>query len=128
MSGSGQMSQQLAYAFDLNFSLKYGYFRVHLDAIIRSLSFLLHEVPGFTPFHEFPIAAETIPEYWAALGVDYYFPSTRLTPGIKFGFKQPATYTIQNIDTGGVSFAGSRTVVVNSRQSRSILPEGEQDL
>jgi hypothetical protein len=129
----GQMSQQLAYAFDLNFSLKYGYLRVHLDAIIRNLSFLLHEVPGFTPFQEFPIAAKTSPEYWAALGVDYHFPSTRLTPGIKFGFKQPATYTISNLATGGLSFAGSRTVVVEgglngSRQSRSILPTDEDAL
>ncbi|MBW1809965.1 MAG: hypothetical protein JRJ87_17340 [Deltaproteobacteria bacterium] len=121
----GQMSQQLAYAFDVNFSLKYGYFRIHLDAIIRSLSFLLHEVPSFTPFQNYPDGVETSPEYWAAVGVDYHFPSTRLTPGIKFGFKQPATYTTQNLSVGGVSFAGGRTIVVNSRQSRSILPEGE---
>jgi hypothetical protein len=122
----GTTVNQFGMAFDLNFSLKWDFMRVHLDAMLRTLSFLLHEVPSFTPFQEFPLAAETKPEYFVALGVDYHLRDLHLTPGLKFGIQIPATYTIDNLATGGVSFAGSRTVVVNSPSSRSILPTNEE--
>jgi hypothetical protein len=115
-------ADQAARAFDFNVAVKYKYFRVHLDAMYRSMSFLLFEVPSFTPFQEFPLAAEIGGEYFVALGIDYHFPSLRLTPGIKFGFQNPATYTIEDLSVGGALFGGKRTVVVQNESTRSILP------
>ncbi len=114
--------RQEAYAFDLNFALKWRYLRVHLDAMIRSLSYLLYEVPSFTPFQEFPEAAEVSEEFFAALGVDYHFPDLHLTPGIKFGIQLPATYTIENLVVEGATFPGKRTVVIRDVANRGILP------
>ncbi len=116
---------QQAYAADLNFAMKWKFMRVHFDAMYRTLPFLLFNVPSFTPFQDFPSAAETSPEYFVALGVDWHFPDLHLTPGLKFGVQQPATYTIENLDVGGAMFSGRRTVVVRDVASRDILPVNE---
>ncbi|MBN2497186.1 MAG: hypothetical protein JXR96_21515 [Deltaproteobacteria bacterium] len=121
----GTTVNQMAMAFDVNAALKWGYLRVHLDAMYRTLSFLLYEVPSFTPYQEFPDAAEAEGEFFAALGADYHLASLRLTPGIKFGVQKPATFTIENLNVGGAEFAGKRTVVVRDVASRSILPVNE---
>jgi hypothetical protein len=121
----GTTVNQLGYAFDLNVALKWRYLRAHVDAMFRTLSFLLFEVPSFTPYQEFPQAAKVTPEYFVAFGVDYHFPSAHLTPGIVFGVQQPATYKIQNLDAGGATFLGNRTVVVRDVGSRDILPVNE---
>ncbi len=116
---------QQAYAADLNFAMKWRYLRVHVDAMFRSMAFLLFNMPSFTPFQDFPDAAQTEPEYFVAAGIDYHFPDLHLTPGIKFGVQQPATYTIENLDADGAMFGGKRTVVVRSLASRDILPVNE---
>jgi hypothetical protein len=116
---------QDAMAFDLNFAMKWGYFRAHLDVMYRTLSFLLFEIPSFTPYQEFPAAADTRAEYFAAAGIDYHFPDWHLTPGIKLGVQMPATYTIESLDVGGVTFSGKRTVVITDVANRSVLPVGE---
>jgi len=121
----GTTVNQLAYAFDLNFAVKWRTLRVHLDAMYRTLSFLLYEVPSFTPYQEFPRVADARPEYFAAVGIDYHFPSLRLTPGVKFGVQMPASYTIENLDIGNLTFTGKRTVVITDIASRSVLPIDE---
>ena len=40
-------------AFDLNFRMKYGYFRLHADVVFRDLGFILVNVPSFVPFQAF---------------------------------------------------------------------------
>lgn len=122
---TGQLKGQVGYAFDVNFALKSGYFRTHLDAVVSSLSFLLFDSLGFLPGQASPETATTRPMWWAALGVDYHFPLLRLTPGLKFGVKMPATYTAENQDLGGVIMTGKRTVVLKRFGQRSILPEGD---
>ena len=59
------------------------------------------------------------------MGADYHFPDLHLTPGIKIGIQQPATYTLENLDVGGAIFSGKRTVVIHSTSNRSILPVNE---
>ena len=117
---------QDAMAFDLNCAVKWGYFRAHLDFMFRTLSFLLYEVPSFTPYQDFPDAAELKSEMFAALGVDYHFHDWHLTPGIKLGVQMPATYTIESLDVGGMTFSGKRTVVITDVANRSVLPVSEQ--
>lgn len=117
---------QDAMAFDLNLAMKWGYFRAHLDCMYRTLSFLLFKVPSFTPHQDFPAAADIENEWFVAAGVDYHFPDWHLTPGIKIGVQMPATYTIESLDVGGVTFTGKRTVVITDVANRSVLPVGEE--
>ena len=121
----GSTVNQFAMAFDVNLALKVGFWRLHLDAMYRTLSFLLHEAPSFTPFQDFPDAASTSAEYFVAAGVDYHIESLHLTPGVVAGVQMPATYSIENLAVGGLEFGGQRTVVVQSVSQRSVLPEGE---
>jgi hypothetical protein len=118
----GQRENQWGWAFDLNAALKWGFWRFHLDAVARSLAFMLHEVPGFTPYQGFPDLAEVRPEVWAALGADYHFEGPRLTPGLKVGLLKPATYRITDPSADGAVFLGTRVVVVTGPSVRAILP------
>jgi hypothetical protein len=122
----GTTTNQFAMAMDVNFALKWNFLRVHLDAMYRTLSFLLHEAPSFTPFQDFPNAAETSPEYFVAFGLDYHLEASHLTPGLVFGVQMPATYSVRDLATGGQVFGGMRTVVVQSESVRSILPVDEK--
>ena len=99
---------------------------MHMDIMYQTLSFMLYQVPSFTPYQDFPDAADVKPLYFAAVGVDYHFPALHLTPGIKVGVQMPATYTIESLDVGGVTFAGKRTVVITDMAYRSVLPVGEE--
>ncbi|HUU03306.1 MAG TPA: hypothetical protein VM425_17870 [Myxococcota bacterium] len=121
----GTTTNQFAMALDVNFALKWNFLRVHLDGMYRTLSFLLHESPSFTPFQDFPAVAETSPEYFVALGLDYHLEGPHLTPGLIFGVQMPATYSVRDLATGGMVFGGKRTVVVQSESVRSILPVDE---
>ena len=118
-------TDQFAWSFDLNFALKAGFWRLHLDLLAESLAFMLHEEPSFTPFQDFPAVAEVEPSVWVAAGVDYFFAGPRLTPGLKVGLHKPATYTIDNLNVGGAMFDGRRTVGVRDEFSRDILPVDE---
>jgi hypothetical protein len=121
----GTTVNQKAYAFDLNFAMKTGFWRFHADAMVRTLSFLLFEVPSFTPYYDFPAQAEIRPEYFLAAGADYHFPDLHLTTGFVIGVQHPATYTIDNLTIGEAQFSGRRTVVIRDIASRSVLPTNE---
>jgi hypothetical protein len=121
----GTTVNQIAYAFDVNAAMKLGYLRLHLDAMFRSLSYVLYETPSFTPFYDFPAGAKTKPEFFAAVGIDYHFPELHLTPGFTFGAQNPATYTIDNVVIGQAPYLGKRTVVVWDVATRSVLPVNE---
>ncbi|HSA21156.1 MAG TPA: hypothetical protein P5076_06900 [Myxococcota bacterium] len=123
----GQQVEQIGWAFDLNAALKLGFLRVHLDVVARSLEFLLHEEPGFTPFQGIPDQASVSPEVWAAVGLDYFFEGPRLTPGLTLGVKKPATSAIADLDVGGVTLRGHRVVVIYGPDEREILPADQDE-
>jgi hypothetical protein len=82
-------------AGDLNFRMKYGYFRMHADIVFRDLGFILQEVPGFVPFQSFTadqIKQSISPEFFIAVGADYYIKDARLTVGLKAGVLFPAYF------------------------------------
>ncbi len=118
----GTTVSQPAQAYDINFALKWGYSRVHLDAMIRTLSFILFDVPSFVSYQDFPQEAKVESEKFFAIGMDHHFPKLHLTPGLKFGMQWPATYYIDNLNIGGALFPGKRTVVVYDTAMRSVLP------
>jgi hypothetical protein len=107
---------QPAYTAALQFLLAYGGLRTHLTGFFRSTTYILHTVPGFSPFWGLPGAVDTGPELFAAVGADYHFASAHLTPGLIFGIQKPATYS-----------AASTTVVIRDVNSRDILPLGMKE-
>ena len=61
--------------------------------------------------------------------MDYYFPSTRLTPGISAGIQMPASYSTSGTLGGNnpsAALQGKRTVVVKDSSSMTVLPSGEE--
>ncbi len=114
-------------ATDLNFRMKYGYFRMHADFVFRDLGFILNEVPGFVPFQSFSSKQSTTPEFFAAIGFDYYFKKPHLTLGLKGGVQIPATFrgdlpaeTTGNIVLG--SLQGEQLVVIRGEGDFILLP------
>jgi hypothetical protein len=70
--------------------------RVFATALFRNLDYVVLEVPGVAPYFAFPQGAVVKPEWFVVAGVDYYFPRTKLTPGVVFAYKNPASYRSNN--------------------------------
>lgn len=66
--------------------------RLFATALYRNLDYVVLDIPGVAPYKAFPAGAEVKPELFAVLGADYYLPRTRLTPGVVFAYKSPASY------------------------------------
>ncbi len=113
----GDTVLQPAYAAALQLLVSYGALRAHLTGFFRTTPYILHTVPGFSPFWSLPSAVKTGHELFLAAGFDYSFSSAHLTPGLILGVQAPATYS-----------AGGTTVVIRDESSRDILPIGEKAL
>ncbi len=113
---------QKAKAFDVNFKLKSGFFRVHADFLMRDLSFILFNVPSSPSYMDFPKGIQAHSEIFFALGFDYYFEKPRLTPGLIFGVQRPANFT-GKANTGNLtnSTLGIQTFVFRSDTDVDIL-------
>lgn len=118
----GQTTMQPAMAADVNAKVKLGKLRGSFDFVYRDLSFILFNVPAFTPYHAFPESSSVRGQWFIDLGADYYLDKLHMTPGFTFGYMQPATYTG---DTGGAGVLGTNTVVVRRQGDFEILPPNE---
>jgi len=107
-----------AKAAGVNGRFLWGNARFHADFIYRDLSYVLFNVPGFIPYVTTPRDADVVPEWFIALGVDYFFKIPRLTPGLVFAYKQPAMFSVDT-DNGVVN------VVVRDENDRETMPIGE---
>jgi hypothetical protein len=94
--------------------------RFHADFVYRDLSYVVFDIPGVFPYHGFPSAADVRPEWFFAIGADYFFETPRLTPGLIFAYKRPAVYSIT--DTEGVD----HNSVYRSVEDMEILPAGQK--
>ncbi len=124
-----QTSVQKAYAGALQLRAKYNYWRFGVVGLLRSLSFIEFNVPGYPPFVDFPEGTDIVDEKFIAVNVDYYFPSVRLTPGISAGVQMPASYSTSGMLGGNnpsAGLQGKRTVVVKDASSMTVLPSGEE--
>ncbi|MBI5543196.1 MAG: hypothetical protein HY901_04870 [Deltaproteobacteria bacterium] len=123
----GQTTVQSAFASALQLRAKYDFWRFNVLALVRSLSFVQFNVPGFPPFVDFPEGTELGDEKFIAVGFDYYFERLHLTPGLVGGVQMPATYSSSG-DLGGnnppPANQGQRTVVVRDVNTFVILPSG----
>jgi len=100
-----------------------------LNLFVRSPSFILFDVPSFTPNMDFPEESETSNDVFAALGAGYVFPELELSAGLIAGVQLPATFKGLIPGSAGVADAGGvRTVVIRDEGMVSILPEGDEPL
>lgn len=124
----GQTELQSGIAGDVNFRLKKGYTRFSADVVYRNVEFVLFNVPSFVPYYGFPDSAETRPETFVALGLDYYMEKVRQNPGIVLGYQIPATYvgdaSLLNPEDPQLQGQVS-TVVVRRQGDFEILPTGQ---
>ncbi len=67
--------------------------RLFATALFRNLDYVVLDIPGVAPYKAFPPGAIVKPEWFVVLGVDHYLPRTRITPGLVFAYKNPASYT-----------------------------------
>ncbi|MFB1479541.1 hypothetical protein [Corallococcus sp. RDP092CA] len=122
----GATKYQGATALAFQGRAKWNRFRFNALALVRSLSFIQFDVPGFPPFQDFPTGTVLKPEVFGALGVDYNIAGLHLTPGFIIGAQQPASFRSPVPLMGGSNpppaLTGTRTVVVRDANQLSILP------
>jgi hypothetical protein len=117
---TGETAIQPALSAALSAQVKADYFRASLAGIFRDLPYVLRNQPSFIPFETLPDGAETTPEFFAALSVDYHFKDAHLTPQLGAGLQLPATFTSSSTDLSSAPI--SRTVVVREQGNIAILP------
>ena len=122
-----EIAPQPGIAGDINFRMKYGYLRVHLDAEYRDLGFILKDVPGIVPFQTISSKQKVSPEFFIALGADYHFKKAHLTVGLKGGVMFPAFFR-GGLPEGLIgsqppkSLRGEQIVVVRDEGDFVLLP------
>ena len=118
---SANTTHSWATAGDVNIALRLNRFRIHGDVVYRSVNFLVFNTPGLIPYYTLSDALDTQPQFYGAVGVDYFFDKAHLTPGVIFGLMQPAAAT------GGPDLVGEfdGTVVVRDASDLEFLPAGE---
>jgi len=124
---------QLAYAGDLLGRVKINFTKLHATVMLRTLSYILHNVPSFVPFQDFPKGATVKPEIFAAVGATHYLQRIGLTLGGTTGIQLPATFTAPEMPpeiagNNPVSLGQNTTMVVRQEGDISLLPPGEKEL
>jgi hypothetical protein len=119
---SGQTRDQASFAGAITGTLQFGYLRANIAGIVRTLSYVVRNVPSFIPFETLPDTSRSAPELFGSAAVSYYLPALRLTPEFGGGVQAPATFK-SVFDVG--STPGERTIVVRRQGDVSILPLNE---
>ncbi len=125
----GTTMNQWAYAGALSAKIKWRYLRAHLTAYVRSLQFILLNVPSFVPYQAFSPEVQAKPQVFLATGADWYLASRKLTFGGMVGaILQPATFeTTLTATIGGQPVVlGHKTVVVREEGDFSVLPDNKE--
>jgi hypothetical protein len=118
---------QWGMAGDINLRIQYGALRLRVDAMYRSMEYLLLNQPSLVPFQDFPSGASANPELFGAIGFDYYFETIGNTVGLTLGIDRPASYSppvggINPLDTTAA------VLVVRNQGDVVILPPGDTAL
>ncbi|MCC7537993.1 MAG: hypothetical protein IT379_17335 [Deltaproteobacteria bacterium] len=118
----GSTSLQTGFAGAFGATLKYGFLRLDATVLVRTLPFILKNVPSLVPFLSVPDVADVTPETFFALEGSYHLPDAHLTLRLGGGLQLPATVTIPFTSDFAES---SRVQVIRREGSFSILPPGE---
>jgi len=98
-----------------------------LDAVVRSLAFIMFNAPGYPAYIDFPDGSSPQPEFFIAGGIDYFFADLHLTPGIKLGMQRPAFYRgrpDQSQTGSAVALATATVVLRDPALPPDLLPAG----
>jgi hypothetical protein len=125
---SQSTTRQTASAADLNARIKYNHWRLKADLVYQDLGYLLLNVPSFVPFQALSSTLSTTsPQFWGAVGADYFFEPQRFTFGATLGLELPATFkgnlppSFAN-DLPTDALPASTTVVVRQDGIYDVLP------
>lgn len=124
----GSTEVQWGYAGALSAKIRWNYLRAHLTTFIRSVEFILLNVPSFVPYQKIPSVLDTTPEVFLAAGADWHFKSRKLTVGGMIGaVVLPATTEADLTVLSGAQPAnlGRKTLVIRNEGDFSIIPDGE---
>jgi hypothetical protein len=124
----GTTKIQWGYAGALSAKIKWNYLRAHLTTFLRSVEFILLNVPSFVPYQALSPQVDAKPEVFLATGADYYFKRRRLTVGAMVGsVVVPARVETElRADTGAQpAYLGKRTLVIRDEGDFSILKSGD---
>ena len=122
----GRTSWQPANAGNVFARVKYHNVRVNLDLVYRDVAFLQFDQPSFETETDFHPDFGLTPELFGVLGVDYFFESIHLTPGLLVSFQRPASVQPPSLDLVGLGTMNEPTVVVRKRGDWDILPGGDE--
>ena len=120
--------RQPGMAGDLNVRVKWDYLRLRADLTYADLSYVLINAPSFVPFQALSSKLATItPEYFSAVGADYFIDNLNLTVGVTGGIEWPATFKGHLPDSFAnalpqEALPSSAVVVVRSEGVFDILP------
>ncbi len=123
----GSTKIQPAYAGAFSAKFKWNYLRAHLTTFMRSVEFILHNVPSFVPYQALSPQVNATPELFIAAGADWHFRSRRLTVGGMVGSVIiPARIETELTAQMGAQpeSLGKRTLLIRDEGDFSILPEG----
>ncbi len=124
---------QWGLAGDVNLRIQYGNFRFRLDAMYRSMQFLLLNQPSLVPFQDFPSGANVSPELFAAIGADYFLETIGTTLGLTLGLDRPASYSpppggVNPVELTNSTDSSASALVVRNQGDVVILPTGSSAL
>lgn len=131
---------QMGLAGDINLRVQRNKLRLRLDATYRSLEFLLLNQPSLVPFQDFPRDIEAMngrpaqpgatvdPNFFGAIGADYFFERAGLTAGLTFGVDRPASYRPPPGGQNPLEPNSSAVLVVRNQGDVVILPVGQDVL
>jgi hypothetical protein len=119
-------ANQVGWAAALNARLQHGHSRWKLDAIGRSVEFLLIDGPSLVPYQAFPPSV-TSAELLASVGYDHWFEKLGLTLGASLIIDQPASFrslssSAQLCGNSGGTLCTAATIVLRSLGDYTILP------
>ncbi len=126
---AGDTMVQWGYAGALSGKIKWRHLRAHLTGYVRSLQFILRNVPSFIPYQAFSPEVKARPQVFLATGADWFFSSRKLTLGGMLGaILVPATFeTVMTATIGGQPVVlGRKTLVVREEGNFSVLPDNEK--
>ena len=124
----GSTKIQTGYAGALSAKIKWNYLRAHLTTFVRSVEFILHNVPSFVPYQALSPEVNAKPEMFIAAGADWYFKRRKLTVGAMVGSVViPARVETELTAQMGAQPAvlGKKTLVIRDEGDFSILPDGK---
>ena len=118
---------QPAVAADITGKVRFAKHTLQLDAVFRTLSFILFNVPSEPSFVDFSEGQIIRPDFWVRLAYEYFFEKLHLTPGVVFSIRRPASLVgAVNAGNSPPQSSGQQTQIILNEEDRIILDPGDK--